>query len=327
MAIPRTAIRKRPHSAGLSAPWRRPTASEALSFLFRLLSRPRTPPPPQYRLHIRRDPPPRLMPRHPAHQQRVVRRVHMPHGRHHRRHHRPLRQRPPRRTPPHPPAAPQGRMRGDDSGAVTRAPGKPPPYLRRERLREPHVRHRPPPSVPRPTPSPCLRVREAPLLGPHQPGLLDEDALPLVTPLAPVETHDDRRQRTLLPRPTRERRVAARKEHQMPEVGTVETPRRPALDDEQRQRPAPALRTVPSPQRLDNEGSATRRGSHKTCHEGFIPQAPLTTDTTSSKCGADGGAAERQSGRTENARCSPSAPPPRLERHRPPVPARRPPDP
>ncbi|GAA3306658.1 hypothetical protein GCM10020295_63470 [Streptomyces cinereospinus] len=135
--------------------------------------------------------------------------------------------------------------RKDAYAAIARArsgghPREQPQDLRREGLREAGVLRRPAPRVPGPAAPPGLRVRQAPLLGPREPRLLDEDALPLITAPAPVEPHDDRRQPALLARPARQRGVAPRQEDQVPQVGTVEAPRRPLHHDEQRQRPAPA---------------------------------------------------------------------------------------
>lgn len=77
--------------------------------------------------------------------------------------------------------------------------------------------------VPCPAPPSRLRVRQAPLLGPGERRLLDEDALPLVPAPPPVEAHHHRRQRAALPRPARQRGVAPRQEHQVSQVRAVQT--------------------------------------------------------------------------------------------------------
>ncbi|ANH91007.1 hypothetical protein A8713_07335 [Streptomyces sp. SAT1] len=90
-------------------------------------------------------------------------------------------------------------MRRDGPCASGRATGKQPPYLRRERLREPYVLRRPPPRVPGPAPPPRLGVGQTPLFGAGEGRLLDEDALPFVPAAAPGEPHHRDRQRALLP--------------------------------------------------------------------------------------------------------------------------------
>jgi len=219
------------------------------------------------------------MPRNPAHQQPVVRRLRMPHGRPHRHGHRFLRHRPPRRTPPDPPAPTHRRVCGYRPRPLGRTAGKQPPDLPRERVREPHVLLRPAPRVPQPAPPSGLRVRQAPLLGQREGRLLDKNPLSLVPTPPPVEPHHHRRQRTRLPRPPRQRRVTPRQKHQMPEIHTVQTARRPLLHHQQRKRTTPALGAVPPLQRLNDDKPGTGRGSCDRGHNHFIPQRPRNRST------------------------------------------------
>ncbi len=145
-------------------------------------------------------------------------------------------------------------------------PGKRPAYLPCERLREAQVLRLPPPRVPRPPPPSRLRVRQAPLLGPGERHLLDEDALPLVPAPPPVEAHHHRRQRAVLPRPARQRGVAPRQEHEVSQVRAVRTAWFPLLQHQQRQRSLAC-----STQRRCFSGWMTRspprgRGSCDRCH-------------------------------------------------------------
>lgn len=57
----------------------------------------------------------------------------------------------------------------------------------------------------------------------------------------------------------------------MPEIGTVETTRRPLLQYEQRQGPTTALGTVPPPERLHDEKRGAERGSRTAFHRYLIP--------------------------------------------------------
>ena len=83
-----------------------------------------------------------------------------------RRHHRTLGQGAPGGATAHPSAAPHRGVPGDRVRPIVRTPGKQPPDLLRERVREPQILRGPPPRVPGPAPPPRLRVRQAPLLGP-----------------------------------------------------------------------------------------------------------------------------------------------------------------
>ncbi len=177
---------------------------------------------------------------------------------------------------PHPPASAHRRMRRDRLGPIGRAPGKQPPDLLGERLREPLVLRGPPPGVPHPASAPGLRVRQTPLLGPCECLLLDEQPLPLVAAVAPVEAHHHRRERARLPGPPRQRGVAPRQEHQMPEVRTVQAAWRALLQHQQGQRPSPAPGAVPSFERLDHEKSCPGRRSWGRPHIRFIPHPSAT---------------------------------------------------
>ncbi len=57
----------------------------------------------------------------------------------------------------------------------------------------------------------------------------------------------------------------------MPEVGTVQTPRRTLLQHQQPQRPRMTLRTVPPLERLDDDKAGLGRGSCEARHMTFFP--------------------------------------------------------
>lgn len=118
----------------------------------------------------------------------------------------------------------------------------------------------------------------------------------------------------LLPRPPRQHGVAPRQEHQMPEIRAVQAPRRPFLQHQQRERPGPALGTLPLLERLDHEKSGAVRGSCDRCHTRFLPSSdPGSTLSASHPQAATGfgqpGCPPRRRSRLE---CHAPRPSPRL---------------